>query len=307
MEFAPAFLLLLAEFVVSEADYDGPWRKTLVGTCWTDSACRRAMTVSHGGDWNAVTAPYDSMPAFEAAWNNGADAVKGDFRVTRDGEGVIVHSSPFELYETVGCAGRRVEDMTVAQVTRCKMAPTQHTFITAAQLLGWAAGRVNVMLCVKNDTDIPRAISTLLEANATDRAFLEIRTGAMLSLVPLAPDYEAAFYLPELGSATEVMQILGAPERVLQRSFMLELDPGYAKWRAPDGTAFNATDTIARTLHPRGVRALAASNDIKSGLPSVKNHLQLFEAGFDVVYTYNLAHAVKARIAINTQRGIVPP
>lgn len=34
------------------------------------------MTCAHGGEWN-VTYPYDSFPAMENAWNDGADAVKG--------------------------------------------------------------------------------------------------------------------------------------------------------------------------------------------------------------------------------------
>jgi hypothetical protein len=40
------------------------------------------MTVVHGGDWNA-TIPYDSFPAFEKGASKGADAVKGDFRVSK--------------------------------------------------------------------------------------------------------------------------------------------------------------------------------------------------------------------------------
>jgi hypothetical protein len=39
----------------------------------------------------------------------------------------------------------------------------------------------------------------------------------------------------------------------------------------------------------------------------VNNHLDLYNAGFDVAYTYNLANAVEARIEINTGRGLVPP
>lgn len=61
------------------ADYaDGAWRKSLDGknACWTDRNCQRVMTVAHGGEWN-VTFPYDSFPAFQQAYIDGADAIKG--------------------------------------------------------------------------------------------------------------------------------------------------------------------------------------------------------------------------------------
>ena len=61
-----------------------PWRTSLSTTCWTDASCRRALEVTHGGAWDPLTRPYDSMPAFERAFAKGADAVKGDFRVTAD-------------------------------------------------------------------------------------------------------------------------------------------------------------------------------------------------------------------------------
>ena len=51
-----------------------------------------------------------------AAFANGADAVKGDFRVSKDNVGVVVHSSPFEIYESLNCVGRRVENMDAAAI-----------------------------------------------------------------------------------------------------------------------------------------------------------------------------------------------
>lgn len=40
---------------------------------------------------------------------------------------------------------------------------------------------------------------------------------------------------------------------------------------------------------------------------TVKNQLNIFQAGFDVVYTYNLLNAVTARKITNTKNGISPP
>ena len=70
-----------------------PWRVTMEGQCWTDAACPRALIVSHGGAWS-LEKPYDSLPAMAQAFIDGSDAVKGDFRVSADGVGVVCHSSP---------------------------------------------------------------------------------------------------------------------------------------------------------------------------------------------------------------------
>ena len=73
-----ALFLTMAMLGTSAEEYDGPWRKSLdgEGACWTDRSCSRVMTVAHGGEWN-ITFPYDSMPAFVQAYEDGADAVKG--------------------------------------------------------------------------------------------------------------------------------------------------------------------------------------------------------------------------------------
>ena len=65
-----------ASYRYRDDDYqNGPWRKSL-DSCWTDPTCKRVMTCAHGGEWN-VTFPYDSLPAMEQAYADGADAVKG--------------------------------------------------------------------------------------------------------------------------------------------------------------------------------------------------------------------------------------
>ncbi len=95
------FLIFSALLMIAargQEGYDGPWRKAIAGngTCWRERSCNRALTVSHGGDWD-LQFPYDSLPAFQRAAQIGADAVKGDFRVAKDNIGVVMHSSPVEV------------------------------------------------------------------------------------------------------------------------------------------------------------------------------------------------------------------
>ena len=130
--------------VTTATAHDVPqWRRSMENTAWTDTASRRALLVSHGGDPNYVTRPYDSLSAFTKAYAEGTDAVKADFRVLSDGiTGMVMHSSPIEAYESIDCAGKRVENLTLAQATACTMLPTLEHFLSVESLLAWSSQKV---------------------------------------------------------------------------------------------------------------------------------------------------------------------
>ena len=293
---AVIFLIVAAFSVLASAQNSSPAWRTSLRVCWTDVTCNRALVVSHGGDWG-LDYPYDSMPAFNRAYEKGADVVKGDFRVSSDNVGVITHSSPIEIYESVDCWGKYIEKMTVAQITSCHMLLTNYTFASLPELLSWSEDKVIVMLCVKRAEDIARAISSLIELNATDRVFLEIKVPDLLANVPSSPGFEQVYYLAEAGAIGDITNLLNSSEALINRSFTVEFD-SYSKWKE------NVTDIIFNTLHPHGIRSLATTSEF---LPSVAEHEAIFNLGFDVVYTYDLDNAIIARTAIDQQRGISPP
>ena len=124
-----------------------------------------------------------------------------DFRVAKDNIGVVMHSSPVEFYESLNCRGKYVEDMTSEECTQCQMEITQYHFLSVPQLLSWAENKINVMFCVKESKDIPRAITTLLENNASHRAFLELHTDDFLALEGnQTPSWDQVYYVVELKS-----------------------------------------------------------------------------------------------------------
>lgn len=57
-----------------------------------------------------------------------------------------MHSSPIEVYESINCYGKHVENMTAAECEQCQMAITNYTFISVPTLLDWAQDKVNVFV-----------------------------------------------------------------------------------------------------------------------------------------------------------------
>ncbi len=274
--------------------------RTSLQQCWTDATCPRVMLVTHGGDWNGYY-PYDSREAFVHAVQEDSDGIKGDLRVTRDNVAVVTHSSPILYTESPECAGLLVEDLTADQVTCCHLiGSTTQTFQRVSDLLAWAHGRTVVMLDVKNPADLPRAISTGIEAGAQDDLFLEVHYSDYVATVVGAPGWEQIHYLLNLAedaAPTSVPPLLTM--NMPAQAFMVELAPTYTGWDAAAMTAL-----ITQTLHPAGVRAFTST---PVSAPTAADHQALFDEGFDVVMTYDLAVGLPVREAVNQSRGVSPP
>jgi glycerophosphoryl diester phosphodiesterase len=264
-----------------------------LSVCWTDATCNRAMIVAHGGDWSATGAPYGSMSAVAAAYANGADAVKIDVRVTKDDVPVVAHSSPFQIYESLDCYNKSIEDMTAAEVTACHFVPsTTETFQRLDTMLNYARGKMVVQLTVKKSTDYARTIQEVLALGAQDFAFLEISTSDLQTLIPSITGSNQVYYLINVGTnLAEVDLLLGTIKS--PRAFMVEMDA------SPTAGALTASK-----LHPAGVRSFTYDS---GGAASVAELKGLFDEGFDVVSSNVTANNLQARVAVNGARGVTPP
>ena len=210
-----------------------------------------------------------------------------------------MHSSPIEFYESLNCWGQYVEKMTAAECEKCTMAVSDYTFISVPTFLSWAVDKVNVMLCVKETADLPRAVSTLVENNATHRAFLEVGLGEFLSLETNTPaGWDQVYYVVNMGTSDEVNRLLASSAQLQSRAFLIEFN----NWSEWGGTL---TQDIANVKNA-GHRTMAATKDSPIGA-TVQNHLDIYASGIDVAYTYNLGNAVEARMEVNTARGLTPP
>lgn len=94
--------------------------------------------------------------------------------------------------------------MTAEECTKCQMEITEYTFTTVPDLLNWADEKINVMFCVKEVFDIPRAISSLVENNATHRSFLEVSiSNIQLQESNNTPDWDQVYYVVNMKSKND--------------------------------------------------------------------------------------------------------
>lgn len=72
---------------------------------------KEVRVIAHRGA--SAYAPENTLPAFELAWRQDADAIEGDFHLTADGEIVCVHDYSIKKYTGVD---KRVEEMTLEEL-----------------------------------------------------------------------------------------------------------------------------------------------------------------------------------------------
>lgn len=78
---------LLLSLVVAGAETPAPSLASLPSGKWG----KKVLVVAHRGA--SKQAPENTLPAFELAWKQGADAIEGDFRLTKDGQVVCIHDA----------------------------------------------------------------------------------------------------------------------------------------------------------------------------------------------------------------------
>lgn len=269
---------------------DGATYRNSLHVCWNDPSCKRALAISHGGDWAVAGPPYDSNAALAAAYDHGADGVKIDVRFTSDNVAVISHSSPIQTYESLDCSGKKIEEMTVAQVTGCHRFPSNEGFQRLDDVLEALRGKLVAQLCVKVNTDFARTITNVLARNAQDFAFIEVNTGDFPP-IPAMPGADKVYYVVNAASTLADVDTILAYKN--PRILMIELDP-----------TVQLSGIAATKLHPAGVRAFTYDNSSTATAATLK---ALFDQGYDVVSSNLTGPDVQARTQVNQSRGITPP
>jgi len=128
-----------------------------------DLATEVAITAHRGA---SVAAPENSMAAFRAAMNDGANYAELDVQRTRDGEIVVLHDADVMR---MGSDPRKVKDLTAAEVTAIDIgrkydpAFTGETPPTLAEVIGLVRGRMKLNIELKYNVPDPGLAPAVVE------------------------------------------------------------------------------------------------------------------------------------------------
>lgn len=82
------------------------------------SRCADTIIVAHRGA--SRDAPENTIPAFELAWKQGADAIEGDFQLTKDGHIVCIHDNNTGR---IAATGMSIRNSTLAALRKIDTGP----------------------------------------------------------------------------------------------------------------------------------------------------------------------------------------
>ncbi len=287
-----------AEEIEDAVEEDGrEYERGSLDACLLDPACNRVGVLSHMGAWTA-SIPGNSMAAYIRAWELGAEGIEADVRVSADGVPFMIHNDEITLYESLLCAGRVVSESPASDIDGCLLVPSlTETVPTFEELVTWARGRIIIHLDVKDSENIEVMVREILRHGAEDFAFIAVSVGEARTLLPGIPDADRVYFMIRVNSVADVDEALGP--LASPNVFMLE---GDRSWDSPLVSETEMLGQVART-HAAGLRIMASS---VTYLPSVDDHLHLYDMGFDMVLSYNAVNGVEASRIENISRGYPP-
>jgi glycerophosphoryl diester phosphodiesterase len=188
------------------------------------------LVVGHRGA--SREAPENTLPAFRLAWEQGADAIEGDFHLTRDGQVVCIHDP-----DTERVAGTRlvVGDATLEALRRLDVGRWHDP--------RWAG------------TTIPTLSEVLDTVPPGKKIYLELKSGTAI-IPPLLAGIAAA------GLAEEQVRVIAFNAETI--AAVKRAAPGLkAFWlaslkRDPEGVLTPSPDTVLATLRRIGADGFSA-------------------------------------------------
>lgn len=142
-------------------------------------------------------APENTLPAFELAWKQEADAIEGDFHLTADGHVICNHDKT-----TKKMAGKnltikdsslsQLQALDLSQVQGRKWAPLR--FPTLSEVLGTVPDRKLIYVEIKSDkTILPALLKDLSNSGLKDEqiVIISFSTDVIRAVKKQAPQYKA--------------------------------------------------------------------------------------------------------------------
>ncbi|WP_372806780.1 glycerophosphodiester phosphodiesterase [Pontiella sp.] len=144
------------------------------------------MIVAHRGA--SADAPENTVPAFELAWKQGADAIEGDFRLTKDGHIVCIHDP-----DTKRTAGKK---RVVAKSTLEELRALGSGIPTLGEVLATVPAGKSIYLEIKCGAEIiPPLLETLGSSpiDASEVLAISFDQDVLKELKARAPQYATSW------------------------------------------------------------------------------------------------------------------
>lgn len=184
------------------------------------------MIVAHRGA--SRDAPENTIPAFKLAWEQGADAIEGDFYLTKDGHIVCMHD---KNTKRVGNANLVVKESTLAELRRLDVGAYRGrkyrgTVIpTISEVFATVPGTKKIYIEIKCGTEIiPTLLDRIRESGLKPEQIVVIcfNDKVIQALKAKAPQYKA-FWLSGFKKDTSG-KTMPSPEAVLETLKRIKAD-----------------------------------------------------------------------------------
>ncbi|MDQ8197533.1 glycerophosphodiester phosphodiesterase family protein [Pelagicoccus enzymogenes] len=124
----------------------------------TSPAPQLPLIVAHRGA--SADAPENTLPAFRLAWEQGADAIEGDFHLTRDKRIICIHNSTTGKYANKSLTVRKSK---LADLQA--LVPAPHKFPTLAEVIATVPPDKKLYIEIKSSRQIVRPLLKEIDAS----------------------------------------------------------------------------------------------------------------------------------------------
>jgi glycerophosphoryl diester phosphodiesterase len=209
------------------------------------------MIVAHRG--SSAQAPENTLPAFQLAWKQGADAIEGDFQLTKDGHIVCFHDKDTKRVDGQQLA---IADATLEELRQLDVGSIQPQNSERA-LRAWSSDQYK-------GVQMPTIAEVFATVPAGKKIFIEIKCGPEI-IDPLLRELASSGLTPDqvvvIGFDSALLKSLKDRDPKWQVAWLCSFD------KKPNGKPRMAPARVLKTL--KAMRALALMSgrgDVDKGL-----------------------------------------
>ena len=211
----------------------------------------KPMIVAHRG--SSAQAPENTLPAFQLAWKQAADAIEGDFQLTKDGHIVCFHDKDTKRVngQPLAIAAATLEELRQLDVGRIQSQASERA------LRAWSSDQYK-------GVQIPTIAEVFATVPAGKKIFIEIKCGPEI-IDPLLRELASSGLTPEqvlvIGFDSALLKSLKEHDPKWQTAWLCSFD------KKPNGKPRNATAKVLKTLKDMRAHALMSGRgDVDKGL-----------------------------------------